>query len=57
MTNKRAFAAGTTGSLIFDPKINYYKILGVKDSANEAEIKNAFYGLAKKYHPDGHTND
>ena len=29
-----------------------YKILGVKRSANEAELRKAYRALAKKYHPD-----
>ena len=31
---------------------DYYKILGVAPSANIAEIKKAYRGLAFKYHPD-----
>ena len=32
--------------------IDYYKILGIKKTATEKEIKNAYRKLARKYHPD-----
>ncbi|MCX7879571.1 MAG: DnaJ domain-containing protein [Ignavibacteria bacterium] len=31
---------------------DYYKILGIKRTATQEEIKQAFYRLAKLYHPD-----
>lgn len=30
----------------FDSKVNYYKILGVAETANEADIKKEYYKLA-----------
>ncbi len=36
----------------FDPKIDYYKILSVNESADGEEVKREYYKLAQQYHPD-----
>lgn len=36
---------------------DYYKTLGVSETATEADVKKAFRKLAKQYHPDMHPND
>ncbi len=38
-------------------KRDYYEVLGVQKGASEDEIKKAYRGLAKKYHPDLHPGD
>ena len=38
-------------------RLNYYIILGINESASQAEIKKAFHIMARKYHPDVHGGD
>ena len=33
-------------------RIDYYRLLGVKHDATRADIKKAFHGIARKFHPD-----
>ena len=40
-----------------DQNRDFYKILGIKRSAKEAEIKKAFKQMSKKYHPDKNRGD
>lgn len=40
-----------------EQKRDYYEVLGVEKNADEAAIKKAYRGLAKKYHPDVNPGD
>lgn len=44
----RAFHSSKIRAINFDP----YKTLGVDKSADDRQIKKAYYDLVKKYHPD-----
>ena len=35
---------------------NYYELLGVKNDASQAEIKQAYRQMASKYHPDNNLD-
>eukprot|EP01132_Coremiostelium_polycephalum_P003676 gene3676-4579_t len=40
-----------------DEKRDYYDVLGIPRNATKQQIKQAFYGLAKKFHPDANKED
>ena len=56
MSNKYSTSKYERGQLM--DKKDYYKILGLKEDANQIEIYNAYFNLAKIHHPDkGGTNE
>ena len=40
-----------------EQKRDYYEVLGIEKSADDATIKKAYRALAKKYHPDMNPGD
>jgi curved DNA-binding protein CbpA len=49
---RRLFSTSSREAASFDISVDYYKILGVKQTADEKQIRDAYYAMAKKWHPD-----
>lgn len=49
---KRIFYQFHQSQTKFNLDKNYYEILGLSKKSNIKDIKNAYYKLAKMYHPD-----
>ena len=45
------------GIIMADNKRDYYEVLGLQKNASQDDIKKAYRGLAKKYHPDMNPGD
>lgn len=54
--DNRQFSIVNCQSILAE-RIDYYKILGLNEWADEAEIKSAYRKLALKYHPDRNPGD
>ncbi|MCB0291480.1 MAG: J domain-containing protein [Calditrichaeota bacterium] len=40
-----------------NPRVNYYELLGIPDTATQDDVKRAYRLLAKQYHPDSSGGD